>query len=122
EVPPRADVVIIGGGIVGVSAAFFLARRGIATVLCEKGIIAGEQSSRNWGWCRMTLRAPEEIPLMGESLRLWREMGTFAEADTGFRTTGLMYLCGQPGDAEKYELWLEHARRYQLESRMLSAA
>jgi glycine/D-amino acid oxidase-like deaminating enzyme len=38
ETPPtQADVVVIGGGIIGVSAAFFLARQGISVVLCEKG-------------------------------------------------------------------------------------
>ncbi len=47
--PARADVVIIGGGIIGTSAALFLAQQGISTVLCEKGHIAGEQSSRNCG-------------------------------------------------------------------------
>jgi glycine/D-amino acid oxidase-like deaminating enzyme len=118
--PTRADVVVVGGGIVGVSAAFFLARKGISTALCEKGVIAGEQSSRNWGWCRMTLRDPAEIPLMRESLSLWREMGRLAGAETGYRTTGLMYLSAGPDDAAKYESWLDKARPFQLESRMLS--
>ena len=120
--PAQADVVIVGGGIVGASAALFLARKGISTVLCEKGVIAGEQSSRNWGWCRMTLRDPAEIPLMAESLRIWRDMKRLAGVDTGFKTTGLMYLCGRPDDAEKYDAWLEHARQHQLDSRMLSAS
>jgi glycine/D-amino acid oxidase-like deaminating enzyme len=120
--PPRADVVIIGGGIVGVTAAFFLARKGVSTALCEKGVIAGEQSSRNWGWCRLTLRDPAEIPLMCESLSLWREMGRLAGAETGFKTTGLMYICSGPADAARYEAWLEQARPHQLDSRMLSAA
>jgi glycine/D-amino acid oxidase-like deaminating enzyme len=43
--PASTGVVIIGGGVAGVSAALFLAEAGIATVLCEKGRIAGEQSS-----------------------------------------------------------------------------
>jgi glycine/D-amino acid oxidase-like deaminating enzyme len=120
--PLQADVVVIGGGIVGVCAAFFLARKGISTALCEKGVIGGEQSSRNWGWCRMTLRDPAEIPLMRESLSLWREMGRLAGAETGFKTTGLMYLAAGPADAAKYEAWLDQARPHQLESRMLSAA
>src|SRR5436305_15272778 len=50
--PASADVVIIGGGIIGTSTALFLAQKGVRAVLCEKGHIAGEQSSRNWGWCR----------------------------------------------------------------------
>jgi glycine/D-amino acid oxidase-like deaminating enzyme len=115
-------VVIIGGGIVGAAAAFFLARKGISTSLCEKGVVAGEQSSRNWGWCRMTLRDPAEIPLMRESLSLWREMDRLAGVETGFRTTGLMYIAAGPEDAAKYEAWLDRARPHQLESRMLSGA
>ena len=72
--PARADVVIIGGGIIGTSTALFLAQKGVSTVLCEKGHIAGEQSSRNWGWCRKMARDPREIPLIIESLRLWQGM------------------------------------------------
>ena len=41
--PRRIDVAIVGGGIIGVSAALFLAERKIATLICEKGIIAGER-------------------------------------------------------------------------------
>jgi len=91
-VPPRADVVIIGGGIIGTSAALFLAQKGISVALCEKGHIAGEQSSRNWGWCRKMARDPREIPLIIESLRLWERMNETVAAETGFRTCGIMYL------------------------------
>ena len=48
--PLRADTVIIGGGVIGVMTALFLTKSGQKVVLCEKGRIAGEQSSRNWGW------------------------------------------------------------------------
>ena len=60
--PAAADVVIIGGGIAGVMTAWFLAARGCRVVLCEKGRIAAEQSSRNWGWVRKQGRDPAEIP------------------------------------------------------------
>ena len=75
--PARADVVIIGGGIIGTSAALFLAQQGVSTVLCEKGHIAGEQSSRNWGWCRKMVRDPRELPLIIESLRIWQGMNQY---------------------------------------------
>ena len=60
--------------------------------LCEKGHIAGEQSSRNWGWCRKMGRDPRELPLIIESLRLWQGMNERVEAETGFRQAGIMYL------------------------------
>jgi glycine/D-amino acid oxidase-like deaminating enzyme len=86
--PARADVVIIGGGIIGTSAALFLAEKGISTVLCEKGHIAGEQSSRNWGWCRKMARDPREIPLIIESMRLWQGMNERVEAEISCRQSG----------------------------------
>ena len=80
QLPAEAEVVIVGGGIIGTSTALFLAQRGVSVVLCEKGHIAGEQSSRNWGWVRKTRRDPREIPLVIDSLRLWERMNETVEA------------------------------------------
>jgi glycine/D-amino acid oxidase-like deaminating enzyme len=64
EILPRsADVVIIGGGIVGTATAYYLAKRGLSVALLEKGYIGCEQSTRNWGWCRQQNRDPREMPL-----------------------------------------------------------
>jgi glycine/D-amino acid oxidase-like deaminating enzyme len=120
--PARADVVIIGGGIIGTSTALFLTQKGVLTVLCEKGHIAGEQSSRNWGWCRKMGRDPREIPLIIESLRLWQGMNETVEAETGFRQSGIMYLAQTEAELEQFDAWLEHARQYQLDTRIISAA
>jgi glycine/D-amino acid oxidase-like deaminating enzyme len=122
KLPARADVVIVGGGIIGASTALFLAQRGVSAVLCEKGHIAGEQSSRNWGWCRKMARDPREIPLVIESLRLWDRMNGTVDAETGFRTCGIMYL-GETAEAlGRMEAWLEHAREYQLDTRLIDGA
>ena len=86
--------------------------------LCEKGHIAGEQSSRNWGWCRKMARDPRELPLIIESLRLWQGMNELVEAETGFRT-GRDHVSRPKTQAElgQLEAWLEHAREYQLDTR-----
>jgi glycine/D-amino acid oxidase-like deaminating enzyme len=120
--PGRAEIVIVGGGIIGTSAALFLAQRGVSVVLCEKGHIAGEQSSRNWGWCRKMARDPREIPLVIESLRLWQGMNQMVEAETGFRTCGIMYLGETEADVARFEDWLDHARAYQLDTRLIDGA
>jgi glycine/D-amino acid oxidase-like deaminating enzyme len=120
--PARADVVVIGGGIIGTSAALFLAQKRISVALCEKGHIAGEQSSRNWGWCRKMARDPREIPLIIESLRLWERMNETVEAETGFRTCGIMYLGETEADLARLAEWLEHARHYQLDTRVIGGA
>lgn len=118
-IPKRVDVVIIGGGIVGVCTAMFLAEKGVSVALCEKGHIAAEQSSRNWGWCRKMGRDVAEIPLAIESLRFWEQMNTRVEGETGFRKEGVVYLCETQDDIARHEEWLEHARPYQLDSHLL---
>ena len=120
--PAKARVVIVGGGIIGASTALFLANKGIPTVLCEKGHIAGEQSSRNWGWCRKMARDPREIPLIIESLKLWQGMNAMVEAETGFRRSGIAYLCATQAEMDAHEEWLEHARPYQLDTRLIDGA
>ncbi|HEX7198371.1 MAG TPA: FAD-binding oxidoreductase, partial [Dongiaceae bacterium] len=114
--------MIVGGGIIGTSAALFLAQKGVRAVLCEKGHIAGEQSSRNWGWCRKMGRDPRELPLIIESLRLWQGMNELVEAETGFRQAGIMYLAETQAELGQLEGWLEHARQYQLDTRILTRA
>jgi glycine/D-amino acid oxidase-like deaminating enzyme len=120
--PERTDVVIIGGGIIGVSTALFLAEKGIAVALCEKGCIAGEQSSRNWGWCRTMGRDQAEIPLALESLRLWRDMNRHTGRETGFRQPGILYLCKTEKDIAAQEAWLGQVRSHQVDAHMLRGA
>jgi len=119
DLPERVRVVVIGGGIIGVSTALFLAEKGHSVALCEKGRIGGEQSSRNWGWCRTMGRDVGEIPLAMESLRLWRGMNERTGRETGFRQPGIMYLCDNEQEVAIQEAWLHQARLYQVDSRLL---
>ncbi len=117
--PHRTSVVIIGGGIIGTSTALFLAEKGIPVVLCEKGRIGGEQSGRNWGWTRVMGRDVREIPLGIESLKLWRRMNQITGGETGFRQTGIVYLCEEQSALDKHAAWLEKARPFQIDSRIV---
>ena len=120
--PATADVVVIGGGVAGVSTAYYLARAGVSVVLCEKGRIAGEQSSRNWGWVRKQGRDIRELPLMIESMRCWHQIVADLDEDIGFAVGGVTYLAETAKDLARHEAWLESARPFQLDSRMLSPA
>ncbi len=121
ELPHRTSVVVIGGGIAGISTALFLAQKGIPVVVCEKGQVGAEQSGRNWGWTRVMGRDEREIPLGMEALRIWRRMDATVEAATGFTQCGIAYLCETDAARASHEAWLEKARPYQVESRMISA-
>lgn len=119
--PAEADVVVIGGGIIGVTAALFLARAGKRVVLCEKGRIAGEQSSRNWGWVRVQGRDPAEIPVAQEAQRLWQALAPELDTDIGLTQGGVLYLADQDKEIAGYEDWLREAAPYEVSARLLSA-
>jgi len=120
--PNQVDVVVIGGGIIGISTAYWLAQRGITVALCEKGLIAAEQSSRNWGWVRQMGRDTAEIPLAMLSLRIWRNLNAELGDETGFRTTGISYLCRNEREMQHYRDWLQTARDWQTDTRLLDRA
>ena len=119
-VPKQTEVVVIGAGIAGTMTAYQLAKRGVPTVLCEKGRVAGEQSSRNWGWVRKQGRDYREIPAIIESLRIWEGLEKEIETDVGWHQAGTLYIAKSDDDLAYYEEWLGHAQEYQLDSRMLS--
>ena len=119
NLPSSTEVLVIGGGIVGVSAALSLTDRGIPVVLVEKGVIAGEQSSRNWGWCRQQGRDSRELPLMMRSMRIWQEMNQRVGAETGFRQCGVAYLA-KTINTDAQDTWLANARLYGIDSRIMT--
>jgi glycine/D-amino acid oxidase-like deaminating enzyme len=119
--PDRCDVAVIGGGIVGVSAAYELARRGVSVVLLEKGVIGGEQSGRNWGWVRQQNRDLYELPLAMESLKRWSELSDEVGDDIGFRRAGILYGSQSEADIARWEAWLGKARALGFSSQLPSA-
>ncbi len=119
--PETVDVVIIGAGIIGTSTAYFLAKHGAKVLLCEKGRVAGEQSSRNWGWVRQQGRDRAELPIMMESNRIWRDLArSTGEKDLGFTPSGCIYLAESERQLAEYESWHALARQHQLDTRMLT--
>ncbi|WP_431282841.1 NAD(P)/FAD-dependent oxidoreductase [Humitalea sp. 24SJ18S-53] len=120
--PAQADVVVIGGGIIGVMAAYVLAQRGVSVALVEKGRVGAEQSSRNWGWCRQQGRDPAEIPLSQHSLRLWGSLQEEIGRDLGFRRSGVTFVTKDPAQVAEWEGWLAQARPFGLDSRLLGGA
>jgi glycine/D-amino acid oxidase-like deaminating enzyme len=119
--PKSADVVVIGGGIAGISTALELAERGLKVVVVEKGEVAAEQSSRNWGWVRQMGRDAREIPLMQESLKQWRGMDARIGAATGFHVCGIVYLAQNEREQADNEGWLtRHARSAGIDSQIIS--
>jgi len=121
RLPETADVVIIGGGIVGVSTAWFLAREGVKVVVCEKGHIAGEQSGRNWGWVRVQGRDPREIPMMLESMAIWRTLAHDIGEPVGYTEGGCLFTARDEKEAAELEAWCKVGQDHGLSTRLLSS-
>ncbi|MCC9005189.1 NAD(P)/FAD-dependent oxidoreductase [Pseudomonas putida] len=118
--PDATTVVIIGGGIIGLTAALSLAERNIPVVVLEKGRIAGEQSSRNLGWVRKTNRHAHDIPLALAADRLWAEMPARVGSDVGYRQAGIMFIGRNDTQMGMHEGWLKSVEALGLDSRLLS--
>jgi glycine/D-amino acid oxidase-like deaminating enzyme len=121
SLPREADVVVIGGGVVGVFTSYYLARRGLKVALLEKGRVAAEQSSRNWGWCRQQNRDARELPISTKSLDLWERVAHETGEDTGFRRCGLLYLSNDDNELAGWAKWGDFARSVGVTTHMLSA-
>jgi glycine/D-amino acid oxidase-like deaminating enzyme len=120
-IPDRADAVVIGGGIVGVFAAYYLSLRGLKVALVEKGLIGAEQSSRNWGWCRQQNRDARELPIATKSLDLWDRFAVESGENTGFTRCGLFYLSNDDAELQRWAQWRDFARTLGVTTHMLDS-
>ena len=69
----RADVVVVGAGIMGLSIAYHLAARGITRVtVLDRGYLCGGASGRNGGGIRAQWSSEANVRLMQGSIRMCR--------------------------------------------------
>jgi len=119
--PKSSDVVIIGGGIIGITTALFLAQQNVSVTVLEKGRVAAEQSSRNWGWIRKQGRDEDELPIMIEAARLWSQLVQECGEDIGLRQTGVTYIASSDKEMAEFEAFVRIAATHGVDTRMLSA-
>ncbi len=117
--PQRADIVVIGAGIQGCASAYYLRRAGFSVVLLDKSRVAGQQSSRAWGFVRVQGRDPAEIPLMQAAKAIWPQLAAELGQDVGYRQGGALYLAHDAATFAYRESWLAIARRFDLDTRMI---
>jgi glycine/D-amino acid oxidase-like deaminating enzyme len=121
NLPDAADAVVIGGGIIGMFTAYYLAKRGMKVAVLEKGRVGAEQSSRNWGWCRQQNRDARELPMATKSLDLWEGFAAETGENTGFRRCGLLYLSDSEEELAGWAQWRDFARTVGVTTHMLNA-
>lgn len=115
------DVTIIGGGIVGASAALFLRRMGIAVVLIERDWCGSRSSGVNYGGVRRQGRPLSQLPLSQRAHRIWAELPRLIGADGEYVRSGHLKLARCESDLAALEAYREATREFDLGLRILSS-
>ncbi|HUS63146.1 MAG TPA: FAD-binding oxidoreductase [Kofleriaceae bacterium] len=121
--PARAEVVIIGGGIMGLSIAYNLASRGLTDVVVfERGYLAEGASGRNGGGVRQQWSTEINVRLMQESVELCRRFAHELGVNVWFRQGGYLFLARSKAELARLERNIALQNRLGLPTRMLTPA
>lgn len=103
-----ADVVVIGGGLHGCSAALHLARAGLSVHVIEKDHVGRHASGVNAGGVRRLGRHVAEIPLSLEAMKLWHDIEALVDDRCGFENTGQVKVAEDEADFAKLRERVAH--------------
>jgi sarcosine oxidase subunit beta len=102
--PPRAELVVIGGGVIGLSVAYHLGKLGFGDiVILEKGYLASGASGRNGGGIRQQWSTEINIRLMQESVALCKDFAKELGVNVWFRQGGYLFLSRSAHETERLE-------------------
>jgi sarcosine oxidase, subunit beta len=119
--PPHASVTIIGGGVMGVSTAWHLARAGIGSILViERNLMGSGSSAKPLGGVRATFSDPGNILLAQRSLEAFERFGAEFGVDIGLRQVGYLFLCRTEKELAAVESSTELQNRLGGSSQMVS--
>jgi sarcosine oxidase, subunit beta len=117
----RADVVVVGAGIMGLSIAYHLAARGITRVtVIDRGYLCGGASGRNGGGIRAQWSSEANVRLMLESIRVCREFAAKMKINVWLRQGGYLFLARTPALRRTLEKSVALQNECGLATRMLT--
>jgi len=96
----NADSLIIGGGIHGCSAAYYLSKLGFKVTVLEKDWVSRHASGVNAGGVRLLGRHPAEVALSKASMELWANLDEELDANTGFLSRSHINIAIDEADIE----------------------
>ncbi|MFM9049432.1 MAG: NAD(P)/FAD-dependent oxidoreductase, partial [Actinomycetota bacterium] len=119
SLPERSDVVIVGGGVMGASAAFHLAEAGVSVVLLERGELAGGSTSRAAGGVRANFSDELNISLGKRSLELFADFPHRPGQEIDLHRSGYLFVLTRPEDVDLFTASVALQNSLGVESRMI---
>jgi len=116
------EAAIIGGGIVGASAALFLRRRGVPVVLLEAAACGAKASGVNYGGVRRQGRPLAQMPLTQRAHALWGDLPGLIGTDGEYQRSGHLKLAYTEADLAELERYRASTRGYGMGLQMLDRA
>ena len=103
SLPAAADVVVVGGGVIGTSCAFHLAEAGVDTCLVERDQLASGSTSRAAGGIRAQFSDPLNIAIGLRSIDAFTRFGERPGAEIDLHQVGYLFLLDRPDDVTAFE-------------------
>jgi sarcosine oxidase subunit beta len=116
-----ADVVVIGGGIIGSCCAYYLAKQGLKVILVERGEICSEASKSCQGHLFLWELPEINVRLGRESKKLYHQIADELDVDFELRNTGSMSVAESPQGLETLKNTIDELHRYGVKCELLDA-
>lgn len=118
--PDSAAVVVIGGGVIGASAAFHLAEAGVEVVLLERAQLGSGSTSRAAGGVRTQFSDALNVEIARRSMEAFREFARRPGWEIDLRHVGYLFVLSRQSDVEEFERSIAHQNERGLDSRMVT--
>jgi sarcosine oxidase subunit beta len=119
--PSTASVVIIGGGVVGCSIAYHLARRGLRdVVIVERDAVGAGTTSKAAGGIRAQFPTETEVRFSLEAIRVFENFREEFGVDIGYRKIGYLFLVSDQADLRGFEERMALQRRLGVDVRRIT--
>ncbi|MEV6827119.1 FAD-binding oxidoreductase [Amycolatopsis sp. NPDC051102] len=122
SLPPMAECVVIGGGVIGVSCAFRLAEAGVDVLLLERGELGGGSTAKAAGGIRSSFTTRVNVELGLRGLAAYSAFTRDFGVEIDFRRDGYLYLLTDPADVPAIGQCAELQREYGVRSHLLDPA
>jgi sarcosine oxidase subunit beta len=122
SLPTEMDAIVIGGGIVGASAALFLARSGQRVALLERDFFGSHSSGVNYGGVRRQGRPLSQLPLSQRAHGIWGDLRNLIGIEGEYQRSGHLKLARSDTDMAALVAYEQASRGFGLDLQLLDHA